>query len=69
MAEVVIRVEGMSCGGCVNSITRALKALPGVDEVQVSLERAEARVHFDAARVTEQALRNAIGDAGFDTPI
>lgn len=69
MVEVVIRVEGMSCGACVNNVTRVLQALPGVDAVQVSLEAAEARVRFDEARTTEQALRNAIGDAGFDTPL
>ena len=33
-----IKVEGMSCGGCVRNVTGVLKAQPGVREVDVSLE-------------------------------
>ena len=36
------------------------------DEVEVSLEAAEARVRFDAAQVAPDALREAIEEAGFD---
>lgn len=68
MAEAVIKVEGMSCGGCVNTVGRVLKSLPGVEAVQVLLEAAEARVKFDDARISVQALRSAIEEAGFDTP-
>lgn len=66
MSEVTIRVDGMSCGGCVRNVTGVLKALPGVFDVEVSLEEAAARVEFDAARITVEALRQAITDAGFD---
>ena len=31
-------VEGMSCEGCVNTVTSALKAVPGVKSVEVSLK-------------------------------
>ena len=55
MEEVRIRVEGMSCGGCVRSVTGALQALPGVTEAAVSLEASEARVRFDPAEVTVAA--------------
>lgn len=68
MEEIRIRVEGMSCGGCVRSVTGALQALPGVTEAEVSLEAAEAKVRFDPARVTVAALRAAVEDAGFDAP-
>lgn len=68
MVETVIRVEGMSCGGCVNSVTAALKSLPGVTDANVSLESAQARVQYDPARVSEQQLREAVEEAGFDAP-
>ncbi|NMG14676.1 heavy-metal-associated domain-containing protein [Aromatoleum bremense] len=68
MAETVIRVEGMSCGGCVRSVTAALKSLPGVTDADVSLESAQARVQYDPATVSEQQLREAVEDAGFDAP-
>ena len=68
MAEATIKVEGMSCGGCVRSVTEALKAQPGVDGAEVSLEMAQARVDYDPALVSVERLRQAVEDAGFDSP-
>lgn len=66
MENAVIKVGGMSCGGCVKNVTGVLIALPGVVEAQVSLEAGEARVTFDPAQVALSRLRQAIEDAGFD---
>lgn len=68
MDEVTIKVEGMSCGGCVRNVTGVLKALPGVADAAVSLESAQARVTFDPAQVSVAALREAVEAAGFDAP-
>lgn len=68
MAEATIKVEGMSCGGCVRSVTEALKAQPGVGHAEVSLEMAQARVDYDPALVSVERLRQAVEDAGFDSP-
>lgn len=68
MSEVTIRVDGMSCGGCVRNVTGVLKALSGVQDAAVQLEEAEARVRFDPAQVSIDEMRRAIVDAGFDTP-
>ena len=66
MENVVIKVGGMSCQGCVKNITGVLTALQGVAAVEVSLEDAEARVSFDPQVVSRSALIGAIQDAGFD---
>lgn len=66
--EVIIRVEGMSCGGCVRNVTGVLKAVTGVIDANVSLEEAEARVSFDPLVVSVETLRQALIEAGFDTP-
>ena len=66
MDRITIGVKGMTCGGCVASVQRVLKALDGVAEVDVSLTDAEATVAFDRARVSENELRSAIEDAGYD---
>ncbi|ANQ84524.1 heavy-metal-associated domain-containing protein [Azoarcus olearius] len=68
MEEVTLKVEGMSCGGCVRNVTGVLKALPGVSEADVSLDAAQARVRFDPARVSVAELRQAVEGAGFDSP-
>ena len=68
MNEVTIKVEGMSCGGCVANVTGVLKALSGVSEAQVSLADASATVRYDPATVSVVALRAAVENAGFDAP-
>ena len=66
MENVVIKVGGMSCQGCVKNITGVLVALPGVSAAEVSLEAGEARVSFDPQAVSRATLVEAIEDAGFD---
>lgn len=65
METKTLKVEGMSCGGCVASVTRVLKAVPGVSDAVVTLQPAEARVTFDPARTSIAALARAIEDAGY----
>ncbi|MDO8789540.1 MAG: cation transporter [Sulfuritalea sp.] len=66
METTIIKVGGMSCGGCVKSVTGVLTALDGVAKATVSLEAGEAAVEFDAARVNRAQLAQVIEDAGFD---
>ncbi len=66
METITLNVQGMTCGGCVASVTRVLKAVPGVEDAAVTLQPGAARVTFDPARAKPGDLRAAIEDAGFD---
>ena len=66
METTTIKVDGMSCGGCVKSVTGVLTALDGVTKAEVSLEQKQAVVEFDAAKVTRDQLKAVIEDAGFE---
>jgi copper chaperone len=66
METTTIKVGGMSCGGCVKSVTGVLAALNGVAKAEVSLEQKQAVVEFDAGKVTRDQLMAVIEDAGFD---
>ncbi|WP_124950034.1 heavy-metal-associated domain-containing protein [Sulfuriferula thiophila] len=66
MQHIVLNITGMTCGGCTNSVKRVLSALPGIGEVNVSLEHANAEVEFDPAVVNIEALKQAIEAAGFE---
>jgi copper chaperone len=66
METTTIKVDGMSCGGCVKSVTGVLTALDGVAKAEVSLEQKQAVVEFDAAKVTRDQLKAVIEDAGFE---
>lgn len=65
MTEVVLTITGMTCGGCVNSVTRVLQSTPGVKQATVSLVPSEARVSYDASAISPEQLANAVADAGF----
>jgi len=67
METTVIKVCGMSCGGCVKTVTGVLSKLPGVGKVEVSLERAQALIEFDPAQSSPAQLAQAVADAGFET--
>jgi copper chaperone len=66
MENVTLKVDGMSCGGCVASVERVLKAVPGVIAVKVQLSPGLAEVNFDPARTQVAALKTAVEAAGYD---
>jgi copper chaperone len=63
---IVMKVNGMSCGGCVANVTRVLRAVPGVETVNVALQPGTATVSFDPARTGRPALQRAVEDAGYE---
>lgn len=66
MQTTLIGVGGMTCGGCVKSVTNVLVALDGVAKAEVSLERGVAEVTFDSIKISREALLRAIDEAGFE---
>ena len=60
-----IQVTGMTCGDCTNNVTRALKAIPGVGDVNVSLAAGEATVQYDERRASPEQLKSAVKSAGY----
>lgn len=60
-----INVSGMTCGGCTGTVTRALQAIPGVIEVNVSLSPGQATVKYDERVATPGQLKSAVTSAGY----
>jgi copper chaperone len=61
-----LSIRGMSCERCVMSVTGALKRLPGVKAVKVSLAEQQAEISFDESVVSLQDMRQAVEDVGFE---
>jgi Cu+-exporting ATPase len=61
--STTIKVSGMTCPHCVNNVTKALQAEPGVEQVEVSLETGEAVVAGSAPR---DLLVQAVKTAGYE---
>jgi copper chaperone len=66
METTTIKVSGMSCGGCVASVTKVLSELPGVAKAEVVLDPGQAAGEVDSGEVSREALCAAIDDAGFE---
>jgi copper chaperone CopZ len=66
METVTLKVNGMSCEGCVASVTRVLRALPGVGAVAVALKPGTATVTYDPQRAGLPAVKRAVEDAGYE---
>ena len=47
MTSKTLKVEGMSCHHCTEAVSRAVRALAGVQNVEVSLNKKSAEVRYD----------------------
>jgi copper chaperone len=66
MQTELLKVTGMTCGGCTSNVTHALKAITGVGDVTVSLLAGEARVQYDERLTSKDQLKSAVKSAGYD---
>ncbi|KAI3712634.1 hypothetical protein L1987_71194 [Smallanthus sonchifolius] len=69
MKRIQVKVTGMTCAACSNSVEGALMSLNGVVTASVALLQHKADVVFDPNLVTEDDVKNAIEDAGFEAEI
>jgi copper ion binding protein len=65
MATKTLKIQGMTCNHCVMRVSKALKAVPGVHDAKVDLQKAEAAVIFDESKVSTEKLSAAVVDAGY----
>jgi copper chaperone len=66
MQTEIIKVNGMTCMGCVNSVKNVLEKIAGVSSADVSLEQKQVTVAYDAMTIHADQLKNAIKEAGFE---
>jgi len=65
METIDLKIEGMTCGGCVKSVTRVLTGVAGVSAADVSLEQGRAHVTFDPGQTGIEALKQVVERAGY----
>ena len=66
MIQIQFYVDGMTCAACVAAVERALKSVPGVTGAQVNLATKEAKVTYEEASATPEALYAAVAEAGYE---
>ncbi len=63
--RVLIAIEGMSCTSCASGIKAMLKRTPGVISAEVSYERREAIVDYDADKTSREKIVEAVTKLGY----
>lgn len=66
--DLSLPVQGMTCASCVAHVEGALKELPGVSRVNVSLAAGKANLTFNPAQVTLAEMRRAVEGVGYVVP-
>jgi copper chaperone CopZ len=65
--HAVVDVKGMACPFCAFGLKKHLQRLPGVKNVEVSLEKGQAVLDVSpGAKLTDDQIRKAIRDSGFN---
>jgi copper chaperone CopZ len=67
MRELTLRIEGMSCGHCLNAVNRALADLPGVEVQSLKIGRADVR--YDERAVEPSGIEAAVTGAGYPATV
>lgn len=64
--EKVFDIEGMMCNGCEKRVNNAVTSLDGVSECKASAQDNNATVVFDSSKVSEDQIKEAIEEIGYD---
>ncbi|MBV7505287.1 copper chaperone CopZ [Bacillus sp. sid0103] len=66
MEKVTLKVNGMSCGHCVNAVEGSVGKLEGVKSVKVHLKEGNVDVEFNPSEVSLGTIKETIDDQGYD---
>ncbi|SCK20787.1 heavy-metal-associated domain-containing protein [Vogesella sp. LIG4] len=65
MTRQVLKVDGMTCGGCANGVKNALLTVAGVQAVDVDLASKAVTLDYQG-EAQPAAWKQTVEDAGFD---
>lgn len=65
MAEVTLKVKGMTCGHCERTVREVLEGASGVRSAEVDLAGGKATVEYDEGRTSPQELVGLVVEEGY----
>lgn len=68
MKSLTLNVEGLRCNACAEKVQNRLAAQPGVKNIQVSFEQAQARIFYDPQTIHQDCIIDAIQALGYRVP-
>ena len=67
--QVTLKIKGMTCGGCIGNVTRALKGVPGIYAAKVTFKPQQAVVRFNPQKTNPTQMIAAIKKAGYQAKL
>lgn len=65
MDTITLKLRGMSCASCANSIEESIRSVPGVSQSSVNFGVEQATVTYDPNKTDIEAIQNAVDAAGY----
>lgn len=65
ISRELVKIEGMTCQSCVTKVSKAIMAVPGVIDVQVSLSKQNASFQLADSQTKVDAVVTAVRNAGY----
>ena len=69
MEDLNLKLRGMSCASCANSIEQAILSVPGVVEGNVNFSSDRASVRYDPKQTNINIITQAVVDIGYEAQI
>ncbi len=66
MASITLQLEKLTCPSCMQKIMNAVNDLTGVQQTKILFDASKARIHFDAAVLTEKEILQKIKEIGYE---
>ncbi len=66
MTTATLKLRGMSCASCANSVQSAIQRVPGVTTAQVNFAAEQAHVEYNHRATTLDVIQQAVADAGYE---
>ncbi len=64
--EIVMRVDGLACAFCAYGLEKKLKRLPGVEKVEISLNKGLVVMKLrEGAVIDQEKLKRLVRESGF----
>ena len=69
MEDLNLKLKGMSCASCANSIEQAILSVPGVVEGNVNFSVDRATVRYDPKQTNINIITRAVVDIGYEAQL
>jgi copper chaperone len=66
MMKKILKVEGMTCQHCVDTVTEKVSMITGVKKVMVNLEEKKVSIEFEESQTQLNKISAQIIEAGFE---